>query len=55
MGKSDDIETRFDIYCMEMQCPKRECGFSIIPFVVHFLVKSLEVTELLFNFAAEKN
>lgn len=29
LGKSDDIETHFDIYCMEMKCPKQERGFGI--------------------------
>lgn len=29
LGKSDEIETHFDIYCMEMKCPKQERGFGI--------------------------
>ena len=29
LGKSNEIETHFDIYCMEMQCPKQERGFGI--------------------------
>ena len=29
LGKSDDVGTHFDIYCMEMQCPRQERGFGI--------------------------
>lgn len=29
LGKSNEIGTHFEIYCMEMQCPKQERGFGI--------------------------